>query len=304
MDKNQFNLRLEKGHQRLNKIAREIIDLDKVPLVYKNEFLNSLAYFSDVNIPQEKMGYVEEIGDVIYQSFKIIAVKNKVLTPQSQRKLYDFYGDRIIESTSAAIFNTTFNEVYNDALKLIKSDDVDKLDNLICINEFPNSKKFAEKFLVNQYISYITRKMTAPYVTKTNNSTGFHSEKLLKNTKFAEEIAELVEVLTLPNKKLKGFDLINDMSHTSSLVTNVLYYASNIIENNENEISLFPLLNQILQERVSYDINIEKAFDFNFKKINGRQELTFNGYLPDEIKKIVKPLEYVMEVKLVTQNLM
>ena len=172
-------------------------DEAKIPSPIKDRFNQAKRRFSEQEIPYEKMGFAEEIGDLTYQLTKLSAVKQNVLTQDNMQFLFNRYNE---SSDDVNLFN-----LYEDARRQATQVHINPL--YIDIPLLLLKKTTLEEFIANQYVSYISRHIRHP----DEENPGYQSADYLKEHQLPAETAELIEVLACPNPYLIGKELTRDM---------------------------------------------------------------------------------------------
>jgi hypothetical protein len=287
----------------LQRVYRFRLNLEYLPSAFEEKFYVAAKRFSPIGISSSKMGIVEEVGDLLYQFFKLICVKNEILTVKNQSKLYDEYRQSIFENstTSKKMLSVDINTIYKTANKFVDSEQVNKFLDFIPTKYFSNQKKIAKYFLSAQYASYLSRAIRNP------NETGgtFHSVDFIAKRKIPEETQELIEVLNKQTNDKKKEDLLEFVKQNVVLSYRLVYLIDEFVNNSDSSKDnvsydkLFSFLDDLVKEKINKDMSLENIIDFCLLKIKGRQELSFKGIDHRTVMHICKPAEYLMEANLV-----
>ena len=261
-----------------------------LPSVFQHRFYTSVGVFSEGEIPESRMGIIEEVGDIIYQIVKMIAVKKGILIESDQRKLFERYG-----FLSGGV---EFELLYDSARELVPEFAVEQLVAEFPSETFLDGERSALEFFANQYVSYITRGMR----TVKNKGGVYHSVEYIKTVKILEESAELVEVLNKFDGSYADEGLLDSLRENLDLSSRLVEQIREFVGNEDGEKRLMSFLDQVLKQRVRGSIGIGDVFDFCLFKIRGRQELCFQGYTQRDIMHICKPTEYLLEAELVSRR--
>ncbi len=270
------------------------ITYEEIPKTFRRVFQQYEDKFSTIEIHHMKMGYAEEIGDVVYQVLKLIMVSERILLEEKQKKLYDTYKSKI----SSSGFSVDIDTLYQDAIDMIDEKMIGNLADHLGWRQFPKRLTTAANFLANQYVSYISRSMHPEL-----SGGAYHTAEYIKNDRISEETAELIDILTCPSRVLTGMSLVNDMEKNMKLAEMIIMHTKCIYGNQFHTTvsgsSYFTTLDKLLKEKARNDMTLQDVLDFTLFKIRGRQELNFMGYVDKEVKRICKPLEYMLEAGLV-----
>jgi hypothetical protein len=266
----------------LLKAFESVPDAYQVPPRLRDDFLKAERYFSNQEIPFLRMGYAEEVGDVVYQLLKYSAAGHNVLHPNTQGKVFRDLG------TAASV-----DEMYDLAFRYASDENLDSI-----MQDIPRGmikESTVEALVASQYVSYISRRIRRP----AEKDPGFQSQDYLMEHQLPAESAELIELVTLPAQDKVGRPLFRDMRQRINDAKAFLEEMTDMMGCRGKISGVLPILEDILKYTHS-DITLDAAARYSLQKLRGRQELTFDGIEQQEVKRICKPAEYLIEAYLIS----
>jgi hypothetical protein len=262
--------------------------MTEMPKCFEQRFGAAAAYFEQAEIPYYRMGICEESGDLCYQLLKMVGARIGALTEEDQQRLFQLRRDSL-QGTDVCSF-------YGEALMMVNEDYVSMLRKELPRKLFSKEEALAREFLASQYVAYASRKVRQPH----EQIAAFQSAEYVINTKIPEETAELLDVLVRFRKNLSGLEMVKGMRERMHLGYEVASAVVAAITDSKRERQAFCTLEHLIGSTIG--MRLEDCLRFSLFKIRGRQELNFNGVVPEEVTRVCKPAEYLIEAYLVASS--
>ena len=278
----------QKALQKLEQGFGYKVDIKLIPEVFLGNFYKAAERFSKETIQTTKMGYAEEAGDITYQTLKLIGIDCGAMTSEKMGKLHKMHKSKF----KGGILTVDYDTIYLDAFTMLDKKDIQVMMKRLPDDIFAHNYDRARDYLANQQLSYVSRSLNPK-----QSGGGFHTPEYVKATKFPEEVAELVDVLSYPNQRLKGEEILNDMIKRLENSQYLVSLSKGVIKDVKNSEKLLYFLDDLLHQKLE-NVGLEEVLGFTLFKIRGRQELSFKGYNTEDVHCICKPLEYLMEADL------